>query len=173
MEKGTHNIANPCNCPLSPPQGCWCFSVWWSSTSLSWPYWPATTRFRSTTSSPGRCRASAVQGLSSLLAGSSSCCWHCPTAPGRGVSLRSTAAASGSLWSCRTLSAPSDCEEGGYRGGKRVGVPKNVWAKTCPSSFITIFLLILKSFFNVSHLNPWRLINSLWLITIIWLNIVV
>ncbi len=94
-QKAAHDIVNLFNCPLSPTQAPWCFSLCWFSTNLSWPSLPVTTRFLSTTSSPGRYRALVVRGLSSSWVGSSSYCWRCPTAPGNGVSLRRTAAVNG------------------------------------------------------------------------------
>lgn len=86
-----HRLLNP---PLFPLQGSWCFCVWWSSTSLCWPYLPVTTRCLFPTSSPGLCHVLAVREPSLSWVGSSSCCWRCPTAPGRDVSLVRTAAAS-------------------------------------------------------------------------------
>lgn len=84
-----------------PLQASSCCCRSWFSTSRSWPSWPPTTRSLCTTSSPGRCRASAARGPSSLWVGSSSCCWHCPTACGRGVSPRKTAPAS--VWEVTLL----------------------------------------------------------------------
>lgn len=81
-------------CNWSLPQVFCYFFLSWFSTSRFWLSWPVTTPFLFTTSSPGLCRVLAVQGPSSLWVGSSSCCWRCPTASGRGVSLTRTAAAS-------------------------------------------------------------------------------
>lgn len=83
---------NLCNWSFS--QVSCCFSLSWFSTSQFWLSWPVTTQFLFTTSSPGLCHVSAVRGPSSSWAGSSSCCWRCPTASGRGVYLRRTVAAS-------------------------------------------------------------------------------
>lgn len=84
------------NSPLFPLQASWCFCVWWSSTSLCWPYLPVTTQCPSPTTSPGLCHVSAVREQFLLWVGSSSCCWRCPTARGRDVSPTRTAAASDS-----------------------------------------------------------------------------
>ncbi|CAG11690.1 unnamed protein product, partial [Tetraodon nigroviridis] len=83
-----------CSSLLFPLQGSWCFCLCWSSTSPCWPCSPVSTRCLFPTTSPGPCRASAAPERFLLWAGSSSCCWRCPAAPGRGVSLIRTAAAS-------------------------------------------------------------------------------
>lgn len=103
--------------PLLLPQGSWCFCVCWSSTSLCWPYWPVTTRCLFPTSSPGLCPVSAVPERFLSWVGSSSCCWRCPTAPGRSVSLIRAAAASGPDI-CTLNDPPSDSEMQRYREAK-------------------------------------------------------
>lgn len=80
---------------VPPSQVFWCSCPSWFSTSLFWLFLPAITQFLSTMSSPGQYRVLAVRGLSSSWVGSSSCCWRCPTAPGRSASLTRTAVASG------------------------------------------------------------------------------
>lgn len=72
-------------CPPPPPQAYWCCCPCWSSSSQCGPSWPATTLCRCTTTSPGPCHVWAAPAPSRLWAGCSSCCWRCPTAPGRGV----------------------------------------------------------------------------------------